>query len=481
MAPGGRCTAPVTCRAHTDDPPDVVPPCDQQRSPLWPFTQLRPGHNDQRAPDKATRQHSPGTPQPPRGSMRSAGARHQSRMPPSAARCVTFRADDDNSTHGPGGRQRRQMSPAAEPQRQTKRPRTDRMQIPTILPPTEQARLAALNVHTGTAEATASSPPTAACHARTSDTTPGPQEPPAAPHTATAISAPAAHPSPNGYPTSAPQRRPECLHAPPHTSAYAEGGTQSCEAGATAVSVATAQPTMAAEVPPGKPDAAHAASPTRCPVQAQSAELKWRPHHDPGEATLTIGAPMTERTSGTTPSPAARPSLAPSRPGPSTGNMHTELDDDASGDTSPRGTLAAEEREVMRPQPPGLATLRGPPRPGGTTEGTRHLPQTALTQPGRRPASRLPGRPQRPSLRGGPPPTWGYRYRCAATPGAPHPGTTYPGRPHRRVDLVVSTTTNRTGGRYGSSIPPGHTCSSRRRTNPDLRRTPEARRKPRRN
>ena len=56
-------------------------------------------------------------------------------------------------------------------------------------------------------------------------------------------------------------------------------------------------------------------------------------------------------TSGTTPPPAARPSPAPSRPGPNAENMHTELDDDASGDSPSPGTLAARDGEIMPPPP----------------------------------------------------------------------------------------------------------------------------------
>ena len=89
------------------------------------------------------------------------------------------------------------------------------------------------------------------------------------------------------------------------------------------------------------------------------------------------------------------------------------------------------------PATPYTATHRGPPPPGGTTEGIKHLPQNALTQPGRRPLNAFPGRQQRPALRGGPPSKSAYQHLCAATPGALHCGETYPGRPHRRVDLVV--------------------------------------------
>ena len=76
---------------------------------------------------------------------------------------------------------------------------------------------------------------------------------------------------------------------------------------------------MAAQVQPGEPDAAHAAHPTRATVQAQSSESELHPHIVPSEATPATDAAIAEsrdsRTSGTTPSPAAGPSPAPSGPG----------------------------------------------------------------------------------------------------------------------------------------------------------------------
>ena len=130
------------------------------------------------------------------------------------------------------------MSPTAEPQRRRKRPQTDRTPISTILPPTELARLAGLGAHIGTAGALASGSSTASFHARTKDTTPGPQEPSVAPQTATQISAQLVHPSRNGNATTAPQSRPERPHVPPHTPTYPAKGTQGYEAGATEINVA---------------------------------------------------------------------------------------------------------------------------------------------------------------------------------------------------------------------------------------------------
>ena len=67
--------------------------------------------------------------------------------------------------------------------------------------------------------------------ARRTGTTPRPHGPPAARHTATRISAPFVHPSRDGSPSTAPQHRPECLHRPPHTPAYAAGGHKAARRG----------------------------------------------------------------------------------------------------------------------------------------------------------------------------------------------------------------------------------------------------------
>ena len=96
---------------------DVAAPYSPQRSPLWPSTHWRRDHGSQRTPGTETGQHSPGTLKPRRGPRGSAGARNHSRTLPSAAQCVTLHDDTDNSKDGPGGSQRRQMSPTAEPQR----------------------------------------------------------------------------------------------------------------------------------------------------------------------------------------------------------------------------------------------------------------------------------------------------------------------------------------------------------------------------
>ena len=82
-------------------PTGMAPPCDPQRSPLRPFSHHGPDHDDQRALDGATGQHSPRTPQPPQGTRRLADAQDQSCMPPSAARRVTFRAGETPGKYHP--------------------------------------------------------------------------------------------------------------------------------------------------------------------------------------------------------------------------------------------------------------------------------------------------------------------------------------------------------------------------------------------
>ena len=71
--------------------------------------------------------------------------------------------------------------------------------------------------------------------------------------------------------------------------------------GATRINVATAPLAMAAQVPPGEPDAAHAAPPARATVQAQSAESGLHPHSDLSDATSTTNAAITYEFTGLLP------------------------------------------------------------------------------------------------------------------------------------------------------------------------------------
>ena len=77
-------------------------------------------------------------------------------------------------------------------------------------------------------------------------------------------------------------------------------------------------------------------------MQAQSAESGWCPHSDPSDALSTTDSGLGE----------VQNHPVPSRPGPDAENIHTEPDDEASGDNPSPGTLAARDRELMPPQAP---------------------------------------------------------------------------------------------------------------------------------
>ena len=76
----------------------------------------------------------------------------------------------------------------------------------------------------------------------------------------------------------------------------------------------------------------------------------------PGNATPGTAEAMTEsedlETPEATPSPTAHPSPAPSQPGSAAEDMHTETDNNASGETHSPGTLPARNREMMPPPKP---------------------------------------------------------------------------------------------------------------------------------
>ena len=105
--------------------------------------------------------------------------------------------------------------------------------------------------------------------------------------------------------------------------------------------------TVVQQALPGDSDTARVAPPTQATPQA---------HNDLSDAESTTDETMTESrgsgTSRTTPPAASYLRLAPSQDGPDTTNMHTELNDDASGDSPSPNTLAARDREIMPPPPP---------------------------------------------------------------------------------------------------------------------------------
>ena len=79
-------------------------------------------------------------------------SRHRSRTPPPAAGRVVFHEGMDRGYEGPDDPPAQQTSSAADPRRQSKRPRTERTHIPTIPVPAERARQAPLQ--TGPHQAT---------------------------------------------------------------------------------------------------------------------------------------------------------------------------------------------------------------------------------------------------------------------------------------------------------------------------------------
>ena len=85
-----------------------------------------------------------GTPEQ-RQEMRHPGrSRRRSRTPPPAARQVVFNEDMDRDHGGPRDPHARRTSSTSHPRRRSKRPRTQRTHIPTILTPAERERQAAL-------------------------------------------------------------------------------------------------------------------------------------------------------------------------------------------------------------------------------------------------------------------------------------------------------------------------------------------------
>ena len=60
------------------------------------------------------------------------------------------------------------------------------------------------------------------------------------------------------------------------------------------------------------------------------------------------------------PSSITRPGLTPPQPRPTTGDMHTRPDNNASGESPSPGTVAARDREAMPPPPPTPLQSGGP-------------------------------------------------------------------------------------------------------------------------
>ena len=153
--------------------------------------------------------------------------------------------------------------------------------------------------------------------------------------------------------------------------------------------------------------------------EEQGADDAVTEHSEPGQHDAT--AP-----------PTAQPSPAFPRPGPSEGDKSTGQSDNASERTPPPGTLAAQDRDVMPPQPPGppQPTDTAPPHPKRTAGGLRPLSQHARTRPGRHPPLVVPGRPPQYALCCRPPAAGCHQRLRQEAPSLPHPRGAFPGR-HR--------------------------------------------------
>ena len=153
-------------------------------------------------------------------------------------------------------------------------------------------------------------------------------------------------------------------------------------------SVSTTPPAMTAQVPLSNPNTECAKFPTLAAMQARFAGSVLRHQNGTSSTAQGTGEGMTESPESekteTTPSPTARLSPAPHRPEE---DMHTEPDNNASGDTPSPGPLAARDREIMPARPPGRHTQETPSawrNHRGHTTCTTARPRTTRQAPPRR-------------------------------------------------------------------------------------------------
>ena len=119
-------------------PPGRGSPSGTYSSPLRPFA-------PQRSPGSP---HASGvqgdTPEQRQETRHPGRSRRRSRTPPPAARRVVFNEDMDRDDGGPRDPHARRTSSTSDPRRRSRRPRTNRTHIPTILTPAERERQATL-------------------------------------------------------------------------------------------------------------------------------------------------------------------------------------------------------------------------------------------------------------------------------------------------------------------------------------------------
>ena len=96
-------------------PPAIGPRYAAQQSPLRPFANRPPDHDNQHVPRMETRQRSPQTPEQCQGTRWTTGARSQNRTPLPMARRVIFCDDASSSSGRPSGGQPGQGHPRPNP------------------------------------------------------------------------------------------------------------------------------------------------------------------------------------------------------------------------------------------------------------------------------------------------------------------------------------------------------------------------------
>ena len=132
----------AACRKSPEHPRGPLPvrgsPSGTYSSPLRPFA-------PQRSPGSPHASRVQGdTPEQRQETRHPGGSRRRSRTPPPAARRVVCNEDMDRDHGGPRDPHAWQKSSTSDPRRRSKRPRTKRTHIPTILTPAERERQAAL-------------------------------------------------------------------------------------------------------------------------------------------------------------------------------------------------------------------------------------------------------------------------------------------------------------------------------------------------
>ena len=129
--------------------------------------------------------------------------------------------------------------------------------------------------------------------------------------------------------------------APPTISSHASPGDRSPESGTQALQFVTLAP-----MSEGSTGAAQQNQPRRTESPRQGTVEEITENSEPGEPSAT-------------PPPTRHPGLGPPKLGTSAGDLHTGEFNSASGAIPPPGTLAAQDREVVPPQPRIPAQSRG--------------------------------------------------------------------------------------------------------------------------